>query len=276
MRLGFIGCGKIAQHHAAAFAHLGALIVAGCGQTEDSARWLEFRAKTGAAYRKPEQILDSSDIDGIVVCLPPAQTAIWLRSILASQKAALIEKPISPAGMNLAGANKLVGYNRRYYGTVARLRDRLMAGGLIAVHATLPGDVYASAIHGLDLLFHLLGPLKWKYARRNGLAESGEGVPVSIAMNQDDPVNSSIRMLFGDATSWLLLPFETLCVYRGFDVSGTTIRRYAPRLVEKAEEPATFKPGFLDQSRAFLSREFGPGARPAESVALMEFVDEVC
>jgi hypothetical protein len=94
-------------------------------------------------------------------------------------------------------------------------------------------------------------------------------------MNRDEPANAGIRVLFDDGTSWYLSPFETLSVYKGFDVTGVAIRRYTPKLVERVEEPTTSKPGFVAQSKAFISNDFGPGARPAESIALMEFVDEV-
>jgi hypothetical protein len=158
---------------------------------------------------------------------------------------------------------------------VKKLKERLREGGLVAVSATLPGDRLGAAIHGIDLLFHLLGPLTWRCAGRTGLAVSGDGTPVSMSMHPDDPVNMTVRMLFNDGTSWQLSPLETLSVHLGFDVEGGTIRRYAPRLIDRLDEPAEFKPGFLKQSKAFLSGSFGPGARPCESVRLMEFVDQV-
>lgn len=274
VRLGFLGCGRIALHHADAFQHLGATVVAGSARAPDSPRWTAFRDKTGAAYRPTAEIIEARDIDALVVCLPPEETAHVLPTVLASPKAALIEKPIRPAGLP-SKDHKLVGFNRRYYAGVGRLRSRLTSGGLVAAHATFPGDIHASTIHGLDLLFHLLGPLSWKYARRNGAAETRDGVPVTIAMNRNDPVNAGIRVLFDDDASWHLSPFETLSVYRGFDVTGATIRRYTPKLIDRVNEQAVFKPGFVEQAKAFLSGTYGPGARPSESVALMEFVDEV-
>jgi Oxidoreductase family, NAD-binding Rossmann fold len=275
VRLGFLGSGKIALHHAAAFAQAGATIAAAAARDEMSATVREFRARTQARFATPEQLLADPGIDGVIACLPQEATAQWLSRLLASPKPILIEKPILPAGLDVAQSNKLVGYNRRFYRTVASLKERLSQGGLIAVHATFPGDLYGAAIHGLDLLFFLLGPLTWKHAGRNGLAVTPAGVPVSLAINADDPVNAGIRAVLDDGTSWLLSPFETLSVFKGFDVAGTTIRRYSPRLIMRIEETDDLKPGFLAQSRAFLSGEFGPGARPAESVQLMEFVGEI-
>ena len=275
MRLGFLGSGKIALHHAAAFSYLGATIAASAARSEMSAAACEFRARTNACFMTPDQLLSASDIDAVIACLPAEATAQWLQQLLASSKPILIEKPIFPAGLDVTRGDKLVGYNRRFYKTVTALKERLSRGGVIAVQATFPGTLYGAALHGLDLLFYLLGPLTWKQPGRNGFAETSAGVPVSLAINPDDPVNASIRAIMNDGTSWMLSPFETLSVFQGFDVDGTTIRRYTPRLVQRIEEQSDFKPGFLDQARAFLSKDFGPGARPAESVKLMEFVDEI-
>lgn len=275
MRLGFLGCGRVAVHHAEAFSHLGASIAYGSAQSQGSPRWAQFQAKTGAKFLEGEALLDAPDVDGIVACLPRDELKKWLDRLLASAKPVLIEKPIWPPQRLVGPDNKLVGYNRRFYRTTAKLQERVRRGGLVAASATLPGDLYGAAIHGIDMLFHLLGPLRWRYAGKTGLAMSEDGKPVSLFMHPDDPVNTTVRMLFDDGTSWQLSPFETLSVHRGFDIDGGTIRRYVPRLIDRAEEPAEFKPGFLEQSKAFLSGAYGPGARPGESVRLMEFVDEI-
>jgi hypothetical protein len=275
MRLGFLGCGKIAMHHAAAFSHLGAAVMAGSARSPGSPKWAAFQAKTGARFLEADALLAAPDVDAIIACLPKDEMAAWLDRLMRSEKPVLLEKPIRPLPQQVGPTNKLVGYNRRFYQTVSKLRERMGRGGLVAAYATLPGDLYGAAIHGLDLLFHLLGPLAWRHAGTTGLAMTMEGKPVSLAMNRDDPINMSIRVYFDDGTSWMLSPLETLTVHQGFEIDGSAIRRYTPRVIDRVGEPVDFKPGFLEQSKAFLSGSYGPGARPQESLRLMEFIDEI-
>ncbi|MFP5405344.1 MAG: hypothetical protein ACLGHY_03030, partial [Gammaproteobacteria bacterium] len=202
--------------------------------------------------------------------------------------------------------NKLVGFNRRFYRGVARLRERLAMGGLKAVYATMSEDVrrhaerhgpgivphvpaFASS-HTLDLLLHLLGPLKviriypWPergavapFVSVNGVLESETGCPVFLALNAHDPVQAGLRFLFDDGTSWLLAPLERLSVFEGYDVTpetqGAAIRRYRPRLLESVEEDARIKPGLLEQARAFLEGTPRHAAGLADFARVLHLID---
>lgn len=313
-RIAILGAGKVARHHAQALAAAGATVVAGSTRHPDSPNWHAFRASApGARFvADGSALLADNEVEGIVVSLPWHEMPAWTDRLLACPKPMLIEKPMAlePAALEAALArapnhdNKIVGYNRRFYAPVARLRARLAEGGLKAVYATLSEDVarhlhvhgprvlahlLTFGSHGLDLLLHLLGPLKpgriYAHAERgypmpvssfNAVFETNAGIPVFLALNADDPTPAGLRLLFNDRTSWVLAPLERLEVYRGHDIApeapGSAIRRYAPRLIERFEEPAETKPGFLAQARAFVSGRPGEAARPSESLALLRLV----
>ena len=315
-RIGVLGCGRVARHHAAALAAAGATVVAGSTRRPESPNWQAFKAAVpGARYvADGAAMLRHNEIEGIVACLPWQEMSAWTERLLACPKPVLIEKPLALAAAPLAAAlasapqagAKMVGYNRRFYETVGRLRARLGEGGLKAVYATISEDIarhvdghgpgviehllaFASS-HSLDLLLHLLGPLRvariYRYpesgypapfASLNGVLETAGGIPVFLALNADDPVAAGLRFLFDDHTSWVLAPLERLEVFQGYDIApeapGAAIRRYRPRAIAHHDEPTDLKPGFLAQARAFIAGDYGPAARPEESLALLRLIE---
>lgn len=212
MKIGFLGYGKIAAHHAKVFSHLGVQI---------KFDYIKSRSIHGDAFHK--------DVDAIVVGLLPECLPEFMEKILADPRPCLIEKMPPCEGAK----NKLAAYNRRFYSTVGIFRDRLNQGGLIDYSADLPPS--GAQMHGFDLMFHLFGDIR--------------------ATTVKAPLNTSIRAVFSDESVWTLRPFETLTVIKGGSVEGTEsdpIRKYTFPEANRWNEDATFKPGFLEQARAFI------------------------
>jgi len=261
-----------------------------------------------------EALLAEDAADAVVACLPWDVMPQWAARLMKTSKPVLMEKPIgfdadeARAQAEAASAtlgNKLVGYNRRFYETVALLRDRVNQGGLKSVRAVIAESVdiwterhgrdivahltpFCSA-HTLDLMLHILEPLRpvamapflekgeaAPFISFNGLLATDDGVPVTLSLNADDPVNTGLRCLFDDGTAWELSPLETLTVYKGLDVQPPTaqgnIRRYSPQVEARHEVDASFKPGCHAQMTAFLSGEYGPGATIEDAVAVLDLI----
>jgi hypothetical protein len=73
---------------------------------------------------------------------------------------------------------------------------------------------------------------------------------------------------------------ERLVAYRGYDRNEPTadskIRRYRPKPFLEIEEDSHFKPGFLDQMRAFTDGEGRQiSATPQESLELLAFIESL-
>ncbi len=319
MKVGVLGAGKVARHHARVVAALGHRVTAGSTRRDDSPNWAAFREAAPEArfVARPEEMLEDAELDALVVCLPWNVLPTWTPRLLASEKTILIEKPLALDSPSLERAlseakehtaNKLIGLNRRFYAPVRRLAERIAEGGLAAVQVTiseeldrhlrahgaeiLPHLPVFSSTHSLDLILHLFGrpSLVRVYRRKeirhghaftsvNGLLETPDGVPITLALNASDPVAAGIRCIFDDHTSWHLSPLETLRIYDRYEIRevehGTNIRRYLPHCAEEITEPADYKPGFLAQMAAFLAGDFGPGARPQECVSLLQFTEEL-
>ena len=73
---------------------------------------------------------------------------------------------------------------------------------------------------------------------------------------------------------------EHLIAYRGYDRTepnaDSKIRRYTPKPFLEIDEDAEFKPGFLEQMRAFTEGGGRPiSASPEESLELLRFIETV-
>ena len=260
-RIGVLGTGTAAWHHAVAARNLGHDVVAGVATREDSPRWRAFKeiAPAAAFVADGAALLADPNVDTIVAALPWRVTAEWTERLLCCPKPVLIEKPLgleaaaierALANTDAAPDNKMISYNRRFYSVVATLRDRLAKGGLKSIQVTaseeigrqvdrhgpeiIPNLLEFSSSHMLDLLLHVFGPLRVvrlygydetgyprPFRSLNGLLETETGVPMAFALNANDPSPAGIRCLFDDHTTWHLSPLETLMVFEGHDVVET-------------------------------------------------------
>ncbi|MDP6781756.1 MAG: Gfo/Idh/MocA family oxidoreductase [Alphaproteobacteria bacterium] len=315
-RLGFLGAGPMARAHGAAAVALGAEIAAVCTAREDSPNWDEFKKITPHARHMTdgEALFADDAVDAVVACLPWDVMPQWAVRLMETPKPVLMEKPIGfdadearvqAEAVTATLGNKLVGYNRRFYETVIRLRERVEQGGLKAVRVVISESVESQierhgrdivahlvpscSAHTLDLMVHIFGPLhpvalapfpeKGKaapFVSFNGVLATAENVPVTFSLNADDPANTGMRCLFDDDTAWELSPLETLTVYKGLDIEPPTsqenIRRYSPQVEARHGVDASIKPGCRDQMAAFLSGKYGPGATVDDAVAVLDLM----
>ncbi|OGR98196.1 MAG: hypothetical protein A2V88_03570 [Elusimicrobia bacterium RBG_16_66_12] len=255
MKIGLLGAGSVALHHALAAAHLGHQVAAASSLSADSPRWKRFHEAFSDArfVADGHDLFSDESLDAVVSCLPWDRTEEWLDAILASPRPVLMEKPAALSSARLItalenprpAALKAVAYNRRFYEPVRRLRERLAKGGLksaevlisedISQHeARHPGVMKALEVfssHTFDLALFLFGPLSAVkvyshgggpkdagFVSRHALLETAAGLPVWLTLNANDPSPVGLRCRFDDATTWHLSPIETLRVYDGYEV----------------------------------------------------------
>lgn len=318
-KVGFIGTGKIALEHAACVAHLGHEVAFGIASSPQSKNWEAFqKAYPQAKYlNNLEAFLENPEVDAIVVSLPWDKIEDNLLPLLSSPKPVLIEKPIALSSKNLGTIlaspnveprlhNKRVGFNRRFYEPVQKLKNRLALGGLklAEVHISeaverlasrygreiIPHLLHYSSSHTLDLMLYLFGPLEISQVRKApekkdiGFHSSisslttRNSVPISLTIVAENPLAMGIRCYFDDGTTWALSPLEQLTVSQEYEVTepqaGSKIRKYIPKVIETTEAASDFKPGFLPQMGEFLTQAPSPiGATPLESYHLAKWIE---
>ena len=131
MRIGFIGAGNISKYHIEAAIEVGFNLTAICGQQNSITA-----PKVGLKYgfknicNNVEDLL-KLDLDCIAIITPTRIALEIYRAALKTKLPILIEKPVAPIPELLAGEidlnreNTLVGYNRRFYGSIQELKNFL-------------------------------------------------------------------------------------------------------------------------------------------------------
>ncbi len=134
-RIGFIGAGGIAQRHLGVLETFDDVRLAAFADT-DFARAEEAASRFGAkAFASHGEMLESTDLDAVYICIPPFAHGEPERAVLARNLPFFVEKPLS---LDIALAERVadevarknlvtaVGYHWRYLDTIDEARDRLV------------------------------------------------------------------------------------------------------------------------------------------------------
>lgn len=288
----FIGCGNAARFHADVLSGLNRRIIA-VSARKQSPHIVAFAKEYQVPYIYDnwQKMLAQEKPDALIVAVSWDQTEKIIEDVIKSGIPCLIEKPVALSSKKLIeiisatekfNQNVLVGYNRRFYDFIPRLKEAVESGGLISVDLNMPEAVdsivktysrdivdhillYMSS-HWLDLLMYLIGDMRIDYLHRGGsdavhrayngmLYSTRYDVPVHLKANFNAPDRISITFNFKD-TIYKLCPIEVLTIYKGMeriDVDGKNkIRRYTPKVFETHEVSADYKPGFYSQMDNFI------------------------
>jgi myo-inositol 2-dehydrogenase/D-chiro-inositol 1-dehydrogenase len=180
--IALIGAGRIGRIHAAnVAAHPGAALVA--VTDADAAAAEGLAAATGARVLSAEAAIAAPDVAAVMICSPTDTHADLIEACARAGKAVFCEKPVDLDATRIrgclevvraAGIPLMIGFNRRFDPSFARLKQRLEAGAAGAVEivtiiskdpAPPPVSYIARSgglfrdmmIHDLDLARHLLG-----------------------------------------------------------------------------------------------------------------------
>ena len=223
------------------------------------------------------------EYDALVICAAwDAQEGI-LRQLLPFQKPIFVEKPavLSMAALKRIKAGKgakniYVGYNRRHYDFIPRLKNMIAREGLVCVDilsadpwtmlvkqygARIKGHIlhYYTA-HVIDLMFYLLGDVKLNQGavvRHQGKDSwvcqlTAKKIPVQLKVLMDSPQNSYMKFFFKDKVVQLC-PLETMVIYDRIERAQRNDRGiYRPGERTRMVTSDTFKPGLYNQMSYFL------------------------
>lgn len=196
IRIGIIGCGRIAQHHAAGYRAAADLcrVVVCCDEWSiDLAQQMAASVGGAETTNRWQDVIARSDVDAVSICMPHFQHYEIAMAAAQAGKHILVEKPMA---MNLtecraiveaadrSGALVMVGQNQRFMSDHKRIKQLIddgVIGRVVAVRfdcnqflkkmygegswmfskeKTGGGMVICTAVHKLDLLRHFFGEIR--------------------------------------------------------------------------------------------------------------------
>ena len=136
--IGIIGCGRVTErYYLPAFVRLPELRVVAVADRSEARRVLVASRLRGCrAFASAEALLDVASVEGIVVATPPDTHLAIAESALRRGLSAFIEKPLARSDGEgdgwraleaVADRPVMLGFNRRYWEPVRRLREILRA-----------------------------------------------------------------------------------------------------------------------------------------------------
>ena len=195
IRVGILGCGKIARLHAGGYQAAGDLakVVVCCDEYD-----IELARKMAAPFGAEstdhwQAVIERSDVDAISICMPPYQHAEIVLAASAAGKHILVEKPM---GMNLAesqsmvraaeaaGVVLMVGQNQRFQPEHVTIKNLLDQGAI--------GRIVALRFDCNQFVKRMYPPDSWIFDKRL----SGGGMVAQTAVHKID----LMRYLFGEIT----------------------------------------------------------------------------
>lgn len=138
VRVGFIGCGGIAQLHAERLVKMEDVELAAHSDTVHSRAQAFAEGYGGRAYSDHKQMLEKEELDAVFICIPPyAHTD---QEILCAERGVhfFVEKPVALTlekaveilgAVERAGIITLVGYTRRFLDSIRAARQLLREEG---------------------------------------------------------------------------------------------------------------------------------------------------
>ncbi|MBM3276590.1 MAG: Gfo/Idh/MocA family oxidoreductase [Candidatus Handelsmanbacteria bacterium] len=186
LRIGFIGCGGIARHHATGMQQLKSARIVAASDVVEAAAQSFAKDFGGTPYTDYRKLLKQADVDAVWVCTPTFQHPAPVIAAAKASKHIFCEKPMA---LKLAEAESMaeaaakakvrftIGFVRRFdtqWGTLRKVVQsgalgwpviwRFAAGGRPAnpwfrdVHKG-GGPLMDGAIHNYDFMLQIFGPV---------------------------------------------------------------------------------------------------------------------
>ena len=141
VRIGILGCGRIGQVHAKSLqriqnAHLTAVADAFAQTAKDLAQ------KTGAMVMHAQDLIDSPDVDAVIICTPTDTHYDLIHAAAKAGKAIFCEKPVDMSADRIRDCMAVVAkhnvpfltaFNRRFDPNFANVQARIVAGDIGSV-----------------------------------------------------------------------------------------------------------------------------------------------
>lgn len=282
-RLGIIGAGSIVRPHIEAAYQAGLMPVSICGKSFSSKAEQIAREFSDMQFCETLDSLLETDIDAILIAVPPEESLAVLKNAISRGIPILIEKPVALTSTflrelsNIDSSKVIVGFNRRHYSSVAAFKSKALKlkEGLIKID--LPELSWMSnsdenqrrqmlienSIHVLDLINFIFGSIEpsnvIKVCDSHGTKyailtfKTILGFVGSINLAYGTPENISMKV-WGEGLNLELSPLEIYTEYNRILPISPSFEIPFKRYVKQSSEnwkigmkDLKCKPGFIEQ-----------------------------
>lgn len=302
MKLAVIGSGPIVPFHLDALKRVGFTISAICSRPGSLTTHSLAKRYGSQAYAHFSEI-PSENYDAVLIACAAETLIEPLIYFIKQNIPILVEKPVTPdlesfqALGDLHNPKIMVGFNRRFYSSVQKLKTLLNDSRSNSFFGIIPENSWNSemdksarkkfltqnTVHVFDLVRYLSSPKEINIINHRSHTNKDQK-SIDISLESDSCCGilhvtfgapGSYRLEFsGDGISHVLQPFEILRTYDSIDVlepdQETPIRRYIPKLslnqFEIEKHDIDFKPGFLNQSMDFAALLQGKNSSTAATL----------
>jgi UDP-N-acetyl-2-amino-2-deoxyglucuronate dehydrogenase len=197
MKIGLMGCGRIASDHMMVYQQIGKVnVTAVCDINMEKAKQFATKFRVDKAYSSPSDLLESKDFDFIDVCTPPSTHANIVKGAAKSGHNILLEKPMA---LNTAECDEMIHdvkknsvslcicHNQIFFPAIRQAKQLIDSGhyDLLSFRTSIKenpllhsipawntsaeerGIVWEVGCHPAYLHLHLLGDIKEVYAIGN-------------------------------------------------------------------------------------------------------------
>ncbi len=182
LRVGIIGCGKMARNHVGGYLNAGRYEIVALADPEESAM-IEMDAQFGTAtvhHRDARAMLDTEHLDVVSVCTWHTGHAPWTVAAAARRpKAILCEKPMAETlgraeemltACHRNGVKLVIGHQRRFLPAYTMARDLILRGaiGRVSMVLSFGGQGLPNySSHQTDMFRYLLGDVECRWVMGN-------------------------------------------------------------------------------------------------------------
>lgn len=277
LRLAVIGSGGIAPYHINSALKAGFKISCIAASNNSTTAFEIARDfKIPIYFNNVNDLLQSQNYDAIVVAIPPQKNIKILKDLINTGKPVLIEKPVALNSSDLynfrMNKNLYVGYNRRFYESVRKLKElhldspgffsfinpEIVQGSEISLNL-IRKTIMMNTVHFLDMIRFFLGHFDLrepKFNKVNSLLAVrifvGANYSGDLQITFNSKKNSEIRFENKNLNA-IAKPVENLKLFNRFEIDEpillNQIRRYVPSWNGDVDgyvikESVSEKPGF--------------------------------
>ena len=315
MEVAMIGVGHIAKFHLEALQAVG-INVSNIAASFGSRNVDSFAKENQIIniWKDPLDLIQNCQWKALVILTPTEPTLELLKLAMEFKRPIFTEKPVAHKStsfqqLDLTRKDVMVGFNRRFYPEIQKLKQIISESSAVNLMVEIPetvtdlhtdrrktySSVFQNSVHMLDLVQYLVGDLKVESSLETAsyknvgsiscLLSTTLGHTANVLFNFNSPSNFSISVDIDDSR-YVLRPIEEIRLYRGMSVSQPTneipFRIYHPNLMSSLRcdpEESQFKPGFFSQALAFrelMNNNQNPNNATLESTyKLIKIVEQI-